>query len=345
MQAVLLTGGLGTRLRPLTHTLPKLLVPVGLVPILQRVIDYLAGQSITQVIVTVAPDHKSAVEEVVSTSPIRTIVHTEPYPLGTAGAVKNVEHLLDQTFVVADGDVLTDMSLADLIGSHKKKKSLATIALVPFPDPTRFGTVVTDTDDRVSAFHEKTAVVGQETAWVNAGYYVWEKEVLSLIPPNKEWSVEKDVYPRLIAEGHPFFAVRPPFTYWRDVGVLSDYRQANWDILTGTSPFSLPVQKRSEGIYAGTVSISPHAVLRPPVALADGCRIAPRAMVGPYCLLGPFCRVEEGATVEVSILWERCTVATGATVRNCVLASRCTVRREATLHDCVSEGDRTLPCQ
>ncbi|MCS7224617.1 MAG: NDP-sugar synthase [Armatimonadetes bacterium] len=342
MQALVLAGGLGTRLRPLTWTRAKPLVPIGLVPMVLRVLEHLRAYSVTEVILATSSENADDLSRALRQSPLPVRIVAEETPQGTAGAAKNAEPLLDDTFLVADADVLSDLALDQLWQFHKERKAAATIAVVPSPDPSRFGTVLWDAEGRVTAFLEKVPPADKALSWVNSGFYIWEKNLLHHIPSKQPSSVERDLYPELIRQQVPLFACRPTHSYWRDVGVLEDYCQIHWDLLTGQAPFPLPVQKIQESVWAGQTHISPAAEIRPPVVVGDDSSIAAGATVGPFVVIGPGCTIKEKAFLERTILWEECTVGEKALVKNCVLASRCQVLPGAHLVDRVSEGGRVL---
>ncbi len=330
MQALVLIGGFGTRLRPLTYHVPKAMVPVANIPFLDRFVDYLEQNGITHIVFAMGylPDPianhlakrngKAKYEFVV-----------EEQPLDTAGAIKNAEPLLGDRFFVFNGDILTNIPLQQLL---ERKGALVTIALTPVDDPSRYGVVVTDEEGCVQAFIEKPPKETAPSNLINAGIYLYEREVLQHIPAGQPYSVERGLYPKLLELGAPFYAVAFPDNYWLDIGKIEHYLQANFDVLSGKAHLPIPGQEQQPGVWVNKdVQIAPTATLHPPVLLGSHCVIKDGAVVGPFAVLGDHTVVGEGATVQEAVLWERCIVGARAVVRRCILGSQCEVAKGATV--------------
>ena len=304
MQAIVLVGGEGTRLRPLTETVPKPALTLVDRPFLAYMIEWLAGHGVTEVVLACGflPDVLATAlvgEEERAGVAIRYVV--EPERRGTAGAIRfaadELGDDLDERFLALNGDVLTDLDLTALLEAHTAAEAKATIALHPVEDSSAYGLVGTGADGEVLEFAEKTGAVAPGE--VNAGMYVLERSVLDLIPPGTEVSIERDVFPRLVGAG-----LRATLLdgYWMDIGTPERYLQASWDILEGR------VSTRVE-------PTAPGAFVDPSAEIAAGATVGPRAVVGAGCRIG------EGAEVSESVLLEGCLLGEGARVLGSILAA------------------------
>lgn len=327
MQALVLVGGYGTRLRPLTYHVPKAMVPIANIPFIERFVDYLEANGITHIVFAMGylPDpirdhlakrcHRVKMDFVV-----------EKEPLDTGGAIKNAEALLGDRFFVFNGDVLTTIPLGELLKAHEEKGAMVTIALTPVDDPSRYGVVVTDEGGRVKAFVEKPPKERAPSHLINAGIYLYERAVLQYIPARKAYSVERGLYPKLLRLKVPFYAVAFPNDYWLDIGKVEHYLQGNFDILSRKAPLPLPGKEWQEGVWVGEgVKVAEKADLRPPVLLGDRCVIGEGATVGPFVVLGNGVRLGQRARVQESVLWDDCFIGANAVVVGCVLGNRCAV--------------------
>ncbi|HVL65143.1 MAG TPA: NDP-sugar synthase [Actinomycetota bacterium] len=317
MKALLLAGGLGTRLRPLTYTRPKHLLPIANRPHIEHVFDLLIRHGVTDVVLLTSY-LAEAFDEVAAAARSRGLsveVTHEREPLGTAGAIKNAEEVAGSgTFLVFNGDILTDCDLEALVRVHREKGAEATIWLQPVEDPSAFGVVPTDDDGRVLGFIEKPPAGAAPTNLINAGIYVFEPSILKRIPEGEVWSAERQLFPGLVEEGAGLFATATT-SYWMDIGTPAKYLQANLDALAGA--FRTPaVAEPHEG-----------AVLR-----ADGAVIDGTARVSSACL-GAGCVVEEDAEVEASVLLPGARVGRGAVVRRSILGAGAVVSAGTRLVD------------
>jgi mannose-1-phosphate guanylyltransferase len=303
MQAIVLVGGEGTRLRPLTSTVPKPALTLVDRPFLAYMVEWLARHGVEEVILACGflPD---VLREALGDGEhlgtcLRYVV--EPEPLGTAGAIRfaadQVGDELGERFLALNGDVLTDLDIGALVATHEGRRAGATLGLHPVEDSAAYGLVNRDADGAVLEFLEKTgeAAPGE----VNAGMYVLERSVLDLIPPGRTTSIEREVFPRMIGQGLHGVLLEG---YWMDIGTPERYRQATWDIL----------ERRVETM------VEPSG---PGLHLDPSAEIAETAVVGPRVVLGPRCRVEAGAEVRESVLLEGCVAEAGATVSRSILAS------------------------
>jgi mannose-1-phosphate guanylyltransferase len=303
LKALLLTGGFGTRLRPLIYTRPKHLLPIANVPHIEHVFGLLRRHGINDVILTTSYMAEAFGETVerAQDQGMRLLVTHEETPLGTAGAIKNAQaEIGPDTFVVFNGDVLTNVDLTGVIGFHADNRAEATILLTPVEDPSAYGVVPTDDEDRVTAFVEKPPAGEAPTNLLNAGVYVLEPSVLDRVPPDEEWSIERAVFPQLVADGARVFACAPA-AYWLDIGTPDTYREANMDAISGRFT------------HEGT-------------AVSDGAEVDASAAVSSSCVRDGV-RIEAGARVEGSVLLPGVVVSESASVSRCVLGEGVVVDR------------------
>jgi mannose-1-phosphate guanylyltransferase len=253
----------------------------------------------------------------------------EGRPLGTAGGIKNAEEYLDEgTFVATNGDVLTGIDLVEVIEGHQESGALATITLTSVDDPTAYGLVEVDHRLRVKRFVEKPGSDEVRTSLINAGIYVLERQVLNMIPSDREVSIEREIFPQLQAMGRLSAFVSS--AYWRDIGTPRSYLAASNDVLSGAVGRGDSFEQLS---VDQSVRLSKDVSLLPPVSIAKGCEIDAGATIGGRTSLGEGCYVGEGAMVEGSILFDGAEVMGGAIVRNSIVGPGAVVGR-----DCVVRG-------
>ena len=325
MQAIVLVGGEGTRLRPLTESVPKPALTLVDRPFLAYVIEWLAGHGVEEVVLACGflPDvlREALGDGELAGVRIRYVV--EPDPLGTAGAIRfaadRLGDTLEDRFLALNGDVLTDLDLTALLRAHEERDARATIALHAVPDSAAYGLVDTDEAGEVLEFLEKTGE--QAPGEVNAGMYVLERSVLDLIPPGESTSIEREVFPRLVGNG--LRALRLD-SYWMDIGTPERYLQASWDILERR------VQTRVEPTAPG-------------VLVAADAEVAAGAGVGPRVVLGPGCRVAAGAEVRESVLLDGCVVGEEARVSGSVLAPGVEVAPGTILDGAIAAANERVP--
>jgi mannose-1-phosphate guanylyltransferase len=249
----------------------------------------------------------------------------EETPLGTAGALKNVEPFIDGPFFVLNGDVLTSLDLRAMLAEHRRTGAIATLHLIRVDDPSAFGAVVHDADGRIRAFVEKPRREDAPTNDVNAGTYLLEREVLDAIPAGRPVSIERETFPALIAAGRALYAYTTD-DYWIDLGRPEAYLAAHRHIFDDAMPLGIGAGNAGPGL-----AFVPSAALRAPVFIGRNCRIAPDAVVGPYSVLGDGCVVGSGAVVADSLLWDGVSVGDGARLDGSIVASRATIGAGATI--------------
>ena len=318
MRAVVLVGGFGTRLRPLTNTVPKPMLPVGHRPMIARLVDRLARGGVTEVVLALGFRPEPFIEAFPDgrCGDVKLAYAVEPEPLDTAGAIRFAAESagIDDTFVVANGDVLTDLDVGALVAAHRRFGAEATLHLIGVEDPSAFGVVDVDDDGRISAFVEKPAPGTEPSNLINAGTYVFEPSVLERIAPATKVSVERDTFQRLVADGTLFGF--PTDDYWIDAGRPELYRAANLDMLDGVRRFD-----RCEAVA-------------PTASVADDATVS-NSVVGDHVV------VSSGARVVDSVLLPNATVGQGASVeRSLVMGS---VGADSRITECMVGADGTVP--
>ena len=330
MQAVILVGGEGTRLRPLTYGTPKPMVPLFGVPFLERALVRLREAGVTQTVLA-AGYLPEAIESHFgdgSRIGMKLTYVVEAAPLGTAGALRNVAEHITGPFFVLNGDVLTSLDLRAMRAFHALRGGAGLIHAIRVDDPSAFGCVVSDGDGRVSAFVEKPARDEAPTDQINAGTYLLERSVLAAIPAGRAVSIERETFPQLLAAGERLYAYVTA-DYWLDVGRPEQYLQAHNDVLDGRLTLDAGSREPAGGTLwrVGAEGVPPG--VRPPVFIGNGVSVDATATLGPHCVVGNGSRIESGALVRDSVLWERVVVEAGATVAGSIVASNVRVGRGA----------------
>ncbi len=333
MRAVLMAGGSGTRLRPLTCDLPKPMVPILNRPISEHIINLLKRHGITEVIATLfyLPDVMRDYFQDGSDFGVQlTYAVEEDQPLGTAGCVKNVSELLDETFLVISGDSITDFDLTEAVAFHKARGSKATLVLARVPNPVEFGVVITDENQRIQRFLEKPSTSEIFSDTVNTGTYILEPEVLAYLPEDQECDFSKDLFPKLLAEDEPMYGYVAD-GYWCDVGHLEAYREAQYDGLQRKVKLDLEYyEEKSPGIWIGKNSaIDPEAQIDSPVMIGDNVRIGPRAKIEAGSVIGDNVTIGADADLKRPIVWNGSIIGDEAQLRACVTGRGTRIDRRA----------------
>ncbi|PYO03258.1 MAG: nucleotidyl transferase [Candidatus Rokuibacteriota bacterium] len=325
-QAVILAGGQGTRLRPLTLARAKPVVPLLNQPFLAWQLALLREHGVTDVILACSyrvDDVQQALGDGRALGVrLRYVVETEP--LGTGGGIRNAADLTHGTVFVLNGDVLTDADLSAMRRFHESRRSRTTIFLIPVPDPRAYGLVEFDGDGRLTRFREKpTADEPITTNTINAGIYLIDAALLSRIPAGRPVSIEREFFPALISDGIPAYGWNAPASYWRDIGSPIAYRDAQMDLLDGKVRTTLrpagELHDRASAVN-GARDNTTHRIVGPAV-VGDDVEIGRDARVGPRVVLGAGCRIGAGACVENAVLWEGVHVGEGARLTDCVIAA------------------------
>ncbi|MEM8831693.1 MAG: sugar phosphate nucleotidyltransferase, partial [Cyanobacteria bacterium P01_G01_bin.19] len=323
MRAVLMAGGSGTRLRPLTCDLPKPMVPVLNRPIAEHIINLLKRNNITEVIATLyyLPDVMRDYFQDGSDFGVQmTYAVEEEQPLGTAGCVKNIHQWLDDTFITISGDAITDFDLQAAIAFHREKKSKATLILTRVPNPVEFGVVITDPDGKINRFLEKPSPSEIFSDTVNTGTYILEPEILDYLPENEESDFSKDLFPLLLAKGEPMYGYVAE-GYWCDVGHLEAYREAQYDGLEKKVKLDFTYEERSPGVWIGSNTYIDSSVsIEAPALIGDNCRIGARVCIEAGTVIGDNVTVGADADLKRPIIWNGATIGEEAHLRACTVS-------------------------
>jgi len=345
MKAVILVGGPGTRLQPLTDNRPKSMVPVLNSPIMEHTLAYLKQFGIEDIILTLSylPDVIQDYFGDGSRCGVHLTYCLEKEPRGTAGAVKNAEAYLDSSFFVLNGDVFTDMDLADMLAFHRKKEAMATISLTWVDNPSAFGVVETDVNQRVKRFIEKPPLMEATTNWINAGTYILEPEVLKHMPANRHYMFENGLFPHLLSVGAPVSGY-PYRGYWLDMGTLEKYFSLNTDLLLSRISSPLIHDFKKGGVNHGPgVNIHPSAVLTPPVMIDSGCLIGRGVHVKGPAVMGRDCRLEDGASVENVIMWDDVSIGANSRLTRCIVGSNTVIGNNQNVENQVITPSQNVP--
>lgn len=345
MKAVVMAGGEGSRLRPLTVHRPKPLVPVGNRPIMGHILGLLHRHGFNDVLATVhylAPDIQAAFGDG-SEHGVSLQYFVEDTPLGTAGSVKMAESALrDETFVIVSGDALTDCDLTAALAFHRAKQSLATLVLYRVASPLEYGVVIVNEEGRIQRFLEKPSWSEVFSDTVNTGIYILEPEVLATMEAGRNYDWSRDIFPRLLREDKPIYGYVMN-GYWADVGSLTSYREAQDHLLDGDVDLKPAGVRTAEGNWIGpNCQIDPDAVLVAPVCIGEGTRIKAGAEVGPYATLGDHAFVEEGATIERSVVGDSAYLGPNVQLRGAIVGSRATIKKDSVVFEDAVVGDRCL---
>lgn len=342
MKAVILVGGEATRLQPLTCNTPKALVPVLNKPFLEHVIRHLAKHRVKEVVL--AQGHLAQPIEGYlgdgSRLGVRLTYVVEDTPRGTAGAIKNAERYLDDTFLALNGDTFTDLDISAMIDLHRKRKAKATIALTPVDDPTQYGLIETDDEVRVLRFLEKPRWNEVTTDTINAGTYVLEPDVLARIPPGAKVSIERETFPLLLDEGEPVCGYLSA-GYWLDIGSPEKYLQLHRDLLGGKSSHYSPAAGE-EALIGNQCSVHPTAQINGPVVVGDNCSIGRRVKLTGPVVIGAGCTIQEDTVIEDSVIWQNVRLEPGVKLKSSVVADRCCINAGGVLEDCVLGDEVTV---
>lgn len=333
MRAVLMAGGSGTRLRPLTCDLPKPMVPILNRPIAEHIINLLKKHQIKEIIATLhyLPDvMREHFGDGADFGVQMTYAVEEDQPLGTAGCVKNIAELLDRTFLVISGDSITDFDLTAAIKFHRSKQSKATLVLTRVPDPMEFGVVITDENHRINRFLEKPSTSEIFSDTVNTGTYILEPEVLDYLPADRESDFSKDLFPLLLEKGEPMYGYVAE-GYWCDVGQLDVYREAQYDALRGKVKLDLSCYDEVRpGLWVGqNTFIDDTASVEVPALIGNNCHIGARVKIDGGSIIGDNVTVGADANLKRPIIWNGAIIGEDVHLRACVICRSTRVDRRA----------------
>lgn len=334
MKAVIMAGGEGSRLRPLTCNLPKPMVPIVNKPVMEHIIELLKKHGIRDIAVTLAymPQIIKDYFGDGSEFGVNLKYYTEDIPLGTAGSVKNADNFLNETFVVISGDALTDININKALEFHKKSEAMVTLVLKKVENPIEYGVVVTHPDGRINRFLEKPSWGEVFSDTVNTGIYFIEPEVLSYIKKNQIFDFSKDLFPILLEQNKPMYGYITE-DYWCDIGDMNAYLTVHNDILDNRVDVRIDEKEIRQGIWVGDGSvIAKDAILKPPVLIGKNSVISSGCTIGSFSVIGEAAHIHDNSSIKKSILWRGCTLKSHTQLRGCVLCNKVQFRENASAY-------------
>ncbi len=323
MKAFILAAGLGTRLRPLTEEISKPMVPIVNKPVMEHIIELLASHKITEVFANLHyyADAISGYFGDGSKWNVNITYSYEETLLGTAGGVRSAKEVLsNETFLVVSGDALTDINLTGLIEFHKKKGGIATVLLTEVDDPSKYGVVIINSDNRISRFQEKPPQGKAKSRLANSGIYVFEPEIFDYIPEGVFFDFGRDLFPFFLKEGIDFYGFCHN-DYWNDVGSLEEYQRGNFDALEGKVKVKIPGTQIKENIWVGeNCEIQEDAFLVGPICIGQNCLVRKNAkLLGPL-IIGNNMIIDEGAVLYKGIKWGDGYIGKDASLMGSIIA-------------------------
>ncbi|HEY4377517.1 MAG TPA: sugar phosphate nucleotidyltransferase, partial [Acidimicrobiales bacterium] len=341
MKAVIMAGGEGTRLRPLTSNCPKPMLPLVNRPMMEHIVELLQRHGFDEIVVTVAflANQIRTYFGDGSEFGVRMVYATEDQPLGTAGSVRNAMEELDERFLVISGDVLTDIDLGKLVEFHDEHKALATIGLVAVENPLEFGIVITREDGSIERFLEKPTWGQVFSDTINTGIFVLEPEIFDFIAPDRSVDFSSEVFPALLDAGRPLFGAVAK-GYWEDVGTLEAYVSAHKDVMDGRVTVGVPGFELNQGVWLGEgADVHPEATILGCAVLGENCRIEAGCRIGDYTVIGNNVRVRGDADLERTVVHENAYLGEGVQLRGAVIGRSSDLRRGARCDEGVVLGD------
>ncbi len=344
MKAVVMAGGEGSRLRPLTIRRPKPMVPIVGKPVMEHILHLLKRHGITEVIVTVQY-LASNIEDYFGNGSqfgMRITYSREDVPLGTAGSVKNAEEQLTEAFLVISGDALTDYNLTDIIQYHQAKKAMATLTLAHVHNPLEYGVIITNEEGHITQFLEKPSWGEVFSDTINTGIYVLDPQVFSYFEKNKQFDFSQDLFPMMLKQGDPIYGYIAN-GYWCDVGNLGEYMRANAEALQGRVDIEIPAKNIGGNIWREDgVEIAEEAQLYGPIYLAHDCKIKAGAIVHGPSTIGHYTIIDERAQVDRSIVWNNSYIGERAELRGALVGSSTSIKSKAVMFEGSVIGDNSI---
>lgn len=332
MKALLLAGGKGTRLRPLTDKLPKPMVPIMGKPLIERTILKLKESGVSEIVISTCYKSDYIENYLGNGKKYGLKIHyiCEDFPLGTGGAIKNSGSFFNDTFIVMNSDIVNNISYSDLIKFHKEKGASATIAMTEVKDPSQYGVIEFNQNNYINAFKEKPKKGETNSTWINAGIYIFEPEILKEIPEKEVVSIEKDTYPLLLNKNYKIAAYK--YTdYWIDIGTIKKYIKAHIDILSSNCNRLMKTRNFTNInniiFKNNSVKIHPDAKITGPVFIGHNSIIEANSQIGPYVVIGDNCHIGASSSISKSVLWDRIDINGNVNLISSVVASDCTIEK------------------
>jgi mannose-1-phosphate guanylyltransferase/phosphomannomutase len=344
MKAVVMAGGEGSRLRPLTIGRPKPMVPMVSKPVMGHILDLLKRQGITEVVVTLHFMPETIQSYFGDGKSLGMDIHyaIEETPLGTAGSVKNAQEYLDEPFIIISGDAITDINLQEVIDFHQEKGAEATLTLYRVPNPLEYGVIITDQEGKITQFLEKPSWGEVISDTVNTGIYVLNPSVLDLMEEGVKTDWSKDVFPQLLAEERPLYGYVAGGN-WTDVGDISEYMRATGDVLHHNVRTEEMGEHIGGNVWCGEdVEIAPDAQLYGPIYLGNEVKVKGGVVIHGPTVVRDYTIVDNRVHIDRSIIWRNSYIGEGAEVRGAIVGRQCTVRAKAVLFEGVVLGDNSI---
>ena len=331
VQAIIMAGGEGSRLRPLTCDRPKPMVPMLNRPVMEFTVDLLKKHGISDIGVTLQYMPQEIINHFGegSRQGVNMQYFIEEEPLGTAGSVKNAAGFIKDTFIVVSGDALTDFDLSEALAFHRAKRAIATIVLTPVKVPLEYGVVITGSSGEIRQFLEKPGWGEVFSDTVNTGIYILEPEVLTYIPEGQKFDFSKDLFPFLLQEGKPLYGISLN-GYWCDIGNLKQYQEAHYAAMEGRVIVEVTGHLQGDMVYIGNnCKIDPSAIIKGPAVIGNNCQIGKNVTVGPFASIGDYSKIDNHATMKRAVVWKGTYVGKHAEIRGAVLCNKVTVKDRA----------------
>jgi len=343
MKALIMAGGEGTRLRPLTCTVPKPMVPVVNKPMMEHIVDLLKKHGFRDIAATLwyLPEMIQEYFGDGSTHQVSMHYFVETKPLGTAGSVKNASSFLDQPFIVVSGDCLTDIDLSAAAAFHRQKGALATLVLTRVANPLQYGVVITNEEGRITQFLEKPSWSEVFSDTVNTGIYILEPEALAAIPDGEQFDFSRDLFPKLLAQKAPLYGYIAD-GYWSDVGNLEVYRQAQLDCLDSKVAVELSMPKQAQAWIAPDAVIADNVQITGPVYIGSGVRIGPGCRLGAYTIIGDHSQLDRDVDLKRTTLWQRVRIGRECELRGAILAHNTCLGEKTNAYEGSVVGEKTF---
>src|SRR5215813_1146529 len=344
MKAVVMAGGEGSRLRPLTVKRPKPMVPIVGKPVMEHILNLLKRHGITEVVVTVQY-LASNIEDYFGNGSqfgMRITYSREDTPLGTAGSVKNAEEQLTEPFLVISGDALTDYNLTGIIEYHQEKKSLATLMLAHVPNPLEYGVIITNEDGHITEFLEKPSWGEVFSDTINTGIYVLDPQIFSYFEKDKQFDFSQELFPMMLRKGDPIYGYIAN-GYWCDVGNLAEYMRANADVLQGRVNVQISGTDLGGGVWAEDgVEVAPDAQIFGPVWLGHDAKIKDNVMIHGPSAVGPYAIVDDRAQIDRSVVWSNSYIGERAELRGALVGTSNSIKSKAVMFEGAVIGDHSV---
>ncbi|MGH2485015.1 MAG: sugar phosphate nucleotidyltransferase, partial [Ktedonobacterales bacterium] len=344
MKAVVMAGGEGSRLRPLTVTRPKPMVPIVGRPVMEHILNLLKVHGIEDVVVTVQY-MASAIEDYFGDGGqlgMRITYSREESPLGTAGSVKNAEEHLTEPFLVISGDALTDFNLTEIIASHREKKALATLTLAHVANPLEYGVIITDESGHIRQFLEKPSWGEVFSDTINTGIYVLDPVIFSYFEKDKAYDFSQELFPKMLAKGDPIYG-HVADGYWCDVGNLAEYMKANADVLQGRVNIDITGTDLGGGVWAEDgVEVAPDAQVFGPVFLGHDCKVNSGVIIHGPSSVGHYTIVDDRAQIDRSVVWNNSYIGERAELRGALVGTSTSIKSKAVMFEGAVIGDHSV---